>query len=282
MKISYYNGEFVKDNEMAVDYKDRAVYFGDGIYEVIRVYDGDFFTLEEHVDRLLNSAKEIEIEPLDKDKILSVIHGIKDKNDIENGALYIQVTRGIAVRDHSYPQEVEPVIMAYINGATRALNQQKSGVNVITSLDYRWLKCHVKSLNLLANVLEKQRAVTAGAKETILHREGTVTEGSSTNAFIVKDGVLMTHPANNLILNGITRQVVLKIAREAGIETKEEAFTVDDLYQADEVFFTSTTQEITPVIKVDDTIIDEGNVGSVTSKLQAMFNYELEKLNPVK
>lgn len=282
MKISYYNGEFVKDNEMTVDYKDRAVYFGDGIYEVIRVYDGDFFTLEEHVDRLLNSAREIEIEPLDKDEILSIIHGIKDKNDIENGALYIQVTRGIAARDHSYPQDVEPVVMAYINGATRALNQQKSGVNVITSLDYRWLKCHVKSLNLLANVLEKQRAVTAGAKETILHREGTVTEGSSTNAFIVKEGVLMTHPANNLILNGITRQVVLKIAREAGIETREEAFTVDELYQADEVFFTSTTQEITPVIKVDDTIIDEGNIGSVTSKLQAMFNYELEKLNPVK
>lgn len=282
MKVSYYNGEFVNDDEMAIDYKDRAVYFGDGVYEVIRIYDGEFFTLDEHVSRLVNSAREIDIEPIDKDEVLKVLYGIKEKNNIDNGALYIQVTRGIAVRNHSYPENVQPVIMAYLDEAVRPFSQQESGVNVITSLDYRWLKCHIKSLNLLANVMEKQRAVNAGAKETILHRDGEVTEGSSTNAFIIKDDVLKTHPADNLILNGITRQVVLKVAEEAGVEVAEEVFTVDDLYEADEAFFTSTTQEITPIIKVDDKVVGEGNVGDVTLKLQKLFNSEIKELNPVK
>ncbi|MFD2828971.1 D-amino-acid transaminase [Corticicoccus populi] len=282
MKISYYNGEFINDDDMKVEYKDRAVYFGDGVYEVIRIYDGEFFTFDEHVDRLINSAREIDIDDLEREDVVSVLQGIKEKNNIENGALYIQVTRGIAVRNHNYPAGVEPVIMAYINEAVRPLTQQEAGVNVVTSLDYRWLKCHIKSLNLLANVLEKERAVKAGAKETILHREGTVTEGSSTNAFIVKDDVLITHPANNLILNGITRQEVLKLAKADNVEVKEEAFSVDDLYEADEAFFTSTTQEITPIVQVDNKLVKDGEVGTLTKRLQNLFDSQLNKLNPVK
>lgn len=282
MKTSYYNGEYVNDDEMKVEYKDRAVYFGDGVYEVVRIYDDEFFTLDAHVDRLLNSASEVDIGPLDKDDILSVLHGIKNKNDISNGALYIQVTRGIAVRNHNFPENVKPVVMAYINEAKRALTQQEEGVGVVTSLDYRWLKCHIKSLNLLANVLEKERAVKQGAKETILHREGTVTEGSSTNAFIIKDGILKTHPADNLILNGITRQEVIKLAKDAGIEVEEVSFSVDELYDADEAFFTSTTQEITPIVKVDDQYVNDGEVGTLTKKLQKLFDRELEGLSVVK
>ena len=155
-------------------------------------------------------------------------------------------------------------------------------MEVITANDYRWLKCHVKSLNLLANVMEKERAVRAGAHETVLHRDGVVTEGSSTNVFIVSDGVLRTHPANHLILNGITRQEVLKIAQEREIEYQEKAFTLEELKSADEVFITSTTQEVTPVSHVDGEKVADGSKGKITQVIQEGFDQKIHKLNLVK
>ncbi|WP_411842060.1 D-amino-acid transaminase [Salinicoccus sp. HZC-1] len=282
MKTSFYNGEFRDDDELTVQYRDRAFYFGDGVYEVIRYYDGEFFTLDEHLDRLMNSAKEIEIEGISRDEILSVVTELKDRNTIDNGALYIQISRGIQNRNHAYPVDVDPVILAYINEARRPLSQSENGVHAITSEDYRWLKCHVKSLNLLPNVMEKERAVKAGAHETVMHRDRVVTEGSSTNVFIVKNGILKTHPANNLILNGITRLEVLKIAGRLDIETDESAFTVEELKEADEVMITSTTQEVTPVVKVDDVIIGNGQRGEITRRIQEVFSTNIHKLNLVK
>ncbi|AKG74314.1 D-amino-acid transaminase [Salinicoccus halodurans] len=282
MKISFYNGEFKNDDELRVKYQDRAFYFGDGVYEVIRYYEGEFFTLDEHLDRLMNSMAEIEIEGVSRQELLDIVTELKERNTIENGALYIQVSRGIQNRNHAYPVDVEPVVLAYINEARRPRTQSENGVHVITSEDYRWLKCHVKSLNLLANVMEKERAVKAGAHETVMHRDQVVTEGSSTNVFIVKNGVLKTHPANNFILNGITRLEVLKIAKQLGIETDETGFTVEELKEADEVIITSTTQEITPVVKIDDTIISDGQRGSVTNRIQEVFDANIHKLNLVK
>lgn len=282
MKISFYNGEFKNDDELTVKYQDRAFYFGDGVYEVIRYYDGEFFTLDEHLDRLMNSTAEIEIEGISRNELLDIVTELKDRNIIENGALYIQISRGIQNRNHAYPVDVEPVILAYINEARRPRSQSENGVHVITSEDYRWLKCHVKSLNLLANVMEKERAVKAGAHETVMHRNQTVTEGSSTNVFIVKNGILKTHPANNLILNGITRLEVLKIAGSLNIEIDESGFTVEELKNADEVIITSTTQEVTPVVKVDDTVIGNGGRGEITNRIQGVFDANINRLNLVK
>lgn len=282
MRISYYNGQYMDHDEMSIKSGDRAFYFGDGVYEVIRIYDGNFFTFDEHVDRLLQSAEEIMIRDVDRGEVVEILHEIKNRNVILNGALYIQVSRGIAPRDHGFPNMSKPVIYASIREAKRPLSLMNSGVEAVTAEDYRWLKCHVKSLNLLANVMEKQYAVENGAKETILHRDGVVTEGSSTNVFMVKNEVLFTHPANNLILNGITRRVVLELAKENDISVREEGFTVSDMSEADEVFYTSTTQEIIPVIKVDGRGVGDGKTGRVTQQLQEYFNKKITQLNSVK
>ncbi|WP_020007464.1 D-amino-acid transaminase [Salinicoccus albus] len=282
MKISYYNGQFKNDDEVTVDYNDRAFYFGDGVYEVIRIYDGEFFTVNEHVDRMMRSASEIQIEGVTRREIMDIVTELKDRNDIDNGALYIQLSRGIEKRGHAYPIGIDPVILAYVNSSDRPLELADTGVFAITSEDYRWLKCHVKSLNLLPNVMEKERAVRLGAHETIMHRDGIVTEGSSTNVFLVKDGVMQTHPADNLILNGITRLEILKLADELGIDYKEAPFSVEELKAADEAMITSTTQEITPVVKVDDSVIANGTRGEITTRLQEAFNKKIHKLNLVK
>lgn len=268
--------------EMSIKSGDRAFYFGDGVYEVIRIYDGNFFTFDEHVDRLLQSAEEILIKDVNRTEVVEILREIKERNAILNGALYIQVSRGIAPRDHGFPDVTKPVIYASIREAKRPLSLMNSGVEAVTAEDYRWLKCHVKSLNLLANVMEKQHAVEQGAKETILHRDGVVTEGSSTNVFMVKNEVLFTHPANNLILNGITRRVVLGLAEENDISVREEGFTVSDMSEADEVFYTSTTQEIIPVVKVDGRPVGDGRTGRITQNLQEYFNKKITQLNSVK
>lgn len=282
MRISYYNGRYMNHEEMSIKSGDRAFYFGDGVYEVIRIYDGNFFTFDEHVDRLLQSAEEILIKDVNRTEVVEILREIKERNAILNGALYIQVSRGIAPRDHGFPDVTKPVIYASIREAKRPLSLMNSGVEAVTAEDYRWLKCHVKSLNLLANVMEKQHAVEQGAKETILHRDGVVTEGSSTNVFMVKNEVLFTHPANNLILNGITRRVVLGLAEENDISVREEGFTVSDMSEADEVFYTSTTQEIIPVVKVDGRPVGDGSTGQITQDLQEYFNKKITQLNSAK
>ena len=282
MRISYYNGEYVNHDEMRIKSGDRAFYFGDGVYEVVRIYDGRFFTLDEHADRLLASAEEVMIRGLERNQIVEILHEVRERNAITDGALYIQVSRGIAPRDHSFPDGSKPVIYASIREAKRPHGQMEVGVRAVTTEDYRWLKCHVKSLNLLANVMEKQHAVENGAKETIMYRDGIVTEGSSTNVFMVKNGTLFTHPADNLILNGITRREVLKLAERNEIPFREEGFTVSDMSKADEVFYTSTTQEITPVISIDGRDVGDGSVGEMTRRLQSLFNKKITELKSVK
>lgn len=271
MKISYYNGEFLEDDKVAVNYNDRAVYFGDGVYEVVRIYDNEFFTLEEHLDRLVNSGKEIKID-INKEALRDILVQMKDKNKLSNAALYVQVSRGIEGRTHLFPQPgVEPVVLSFINPINRPVDAMEEGLTAITRDDYRWLKCHIKSINLLSNTLLKQEAKDNGASEAILHRNGVVTEGTSTNVFAIKDGVLHTHEANHLVLNGITRQVVIKLAKENNIPVEEKAFTVNFLKDADEVFITSTTQEITPIVSVDGNSIGSGKRGVITEKLQEAF-----------
>lgn len=273
------NGEFVHRSEAKIDIEDRGYQFGDGVYEVIRVYNGKMFTGTEHLRRLIDSGKKIGMEiPYTVSDLTQQLKHLIDKNGLILGTLYLQVTRGIAPRNHAFPSSnVPPTFVAYSKEVERPVENMKSGVKTILNEDIRWLLCDIKSLNLLGNLMAKQKAVEAGCFEAIQHRDGVVTEGSLSNISIVKDGKVITHPANNLILNGITRQKVLEICRHNGIPFSETPFTLDDLKDAEEVFLSGTTVEVTPIVEIEGEKVGDGSVGHLTKKLQALFVQEIEK-----
>lgn len=277
MGYSLWNDRIVADNEVVVDKEDRGYQFGDGVYEVVKVYNGQFFTLEEHVDRFYASAEKIHITiPYTKDKLYTLLHQLVEANEINTGHIYFQITRGACPRNHIFPgDDVAPVLTGNAKENPRPVANFENGVKATFVEDIRWLRCDIKSLNLLGAVLAKQEAHEKGCYEAILHRGETITEGSSSNIYGIKDGVLYTHPADNLILNGITRQVILKCAEEIGMSVKEEAFTKEQLLAMDEVIVSSTTSEVTPVIDVDGQTIGSGKPGEWTRKLQAQFETKI-------
>src|SRR5690625_1922009 len=266
------NNKFIKREEVSIDIEDRGFQFGDGIYEVIRYYNKRSFKMEKHLQRLLRSAKSIRLKlPYSIEEIKNNLETLMENSEINSGYIYLQMTRGIAERNHLFPQNTEETLVAYTKPYERPIENMKNGVKAHLTKDIRWERCDIKSINLLANVLAKQEAVDHGCYESILHRNGFVTEGSSTNMFIVKDNVIYTHPANYFILNGITRMEVIEMAKLNGLALREETFTVDELLQADEVFLTSTNAEVTPIVQVDDTVIGNGKPGLVTKKLIELF-----------
>jgi D-alanine transaminase len=252
---------------------DRGYYFGDGIYEVFRIYNGRLFQEDAHLVRLARSASELRIPlPYGLPEITGLMYKLLEEDPVEEGILYLQITRGAAPRGHAFPPEgTKPVLTAYCKPLPRNREKITGGIRIVSVPDIRWLRCDIKTLNLLGNVLAKQEAVERGADEAVLHRSGTVTECSSSNIMMVKDGTLWTHPADNLILPGITRQVVLDQARALGIPVQEVAFTLEELYSADEVLITGTTTEVTPVILIDETPIAGGQPGPITRQLQREY-----------
>lgn len=270
----YYNGEFT-DDVVTIDFDDRGYQFGDGIYEVVRVYNGKLFTAREHYERLLRSAREIMIQlDMTVDELVEVSETLIEKNNLVDGTIYIQVTRGVSKRNHAFPgPDIHPSILLYTNVVNRPVEQLENGIKTITADDIRWLRCDIKSLNLLGNVMNKQRAVEAGTQECIQIRDGIVTEGASSNVYMIKNGSIYTHEVNNLILNGITRQVIIECAQELNIPVHEESFSLEMLMDADEVFISSTTQEVMPVIQIDDHFF--GHAGAVTRQLQQAFENKI-------
>ncbi|WP_042474515.1 D-amino-acid transaminase [Bacillus ndiopicus] len=273
MGYSLLNDRIVADEEVVVNKEDRGYQFGDGIYEVIKVYNGQLFTADEHIDRFYLSAEKIRLTiPYTKHKLHQLLHELVEANEINNGHIYFQITRGATARNHIFPSaDVAPVLTGAAVEASRPITNLENGVKATFVEDIRWLRCDIKSLNLLGAVLAKQEAFEKGCYEAILHRGETITEGSSTNVFGIKDGVLYTHPANNLILKGITRQVILTCAQEIDLPIKEQAMTKEQLLAMDEVIVASTTSEVTPVIEIDGQKINDGQVGLWTRKLQAQF-----------
>ncbi|KUO95732.1 aminotransferase class IV [Ferroacidibacillus organovorans] len=273
--IAFDGEKFLRLDEAKVPLEDRAHQFGDGIYEVIRIYQGAFFKLEEHMKRFERSAQAISLTlPYEMPKIVELIEKAHELSGLSEAALYIQVSRGAARRDHPFPDAVARLTMTVRpvkTESTSALRHQ--GQRVKTTEDIRWSWCYIKSLNLLPNVLMKQRALDEGFHDAIFVRDGLVTEGTSSNIAIVRGGTLYTHPANQSILHGITRQVVLELARELCIPVVELAFTVDELKEADEAFTMSTIAEIVPIRQVNETYIRNGNVDEfvVTRLLQKHF-----------
>lgn len=271
MMILYQN-QFVPKDKMHISFEDRGYYFGDGVYEVFRIYRGKLFEKQAHMRRLVRSAGEIRLRlPYSTEEIEEKLESLVIQEQIEEGTLYMQITRGIAPRAHVFPKNAEPVLMAYCNEVKRPLGSIKEGITAVSVEDIRWHRCDIKSLNLLGNVLAKQEAVERGAGEAILHRSGRVTECSASNVMMVKDGVIYTHPADNCILHGVTRAVVLKLARQEGLEIREEARSLEDFLQADEAFITGTTVEITPIIRIDGQAVGTGRPGPLTVQLQSAF-----------
>ena len=267
-----YNEQLLPREEVHIDIEDRGYQFGDGVYEVIRVYDGKLFYLKEHLQRLLKSADAIQLElPVALEQLPQKIEELLDANQMKQGNIYVQITRGVAARSHAFPGQSQPILIAYTQPGERPTKALQEGITAITTEDLRWLRCDIKSLNLLGAVLAKQKAVDHQAEEAILVRDNFVTEGSSTNFFIVEGNAIWTHPANHLILHGITRQIVLQLAAERKLTVNEVAFSKERIYTADECFITSTTMEICPVVKIDDRLVNQGQPGSITRMLQADF-----------
>lgn len=283
MEKALWNGKIVNKDEIKISIDDRAFHFGDGVYEVIRVYDGELYLAEAHMKRLYQSAEKVGIEiEVKTDTFLEQLVQLKEEANLMDGTIYVQVSRGVSPRNHPFPTPaVAAEIVGFTKSAKRPFEQMKAGVKATVIEDTRWLHCDIKSISLLGNVLAKQKAVEAGCFESIQHRDGVVTEGSSTNAFIVKNNTVYTHPADNLILNGITRQRLIELGRNHGIDIQEVAFSTEDLLNADEVFVAGTTVEIMPVIQVDDK--KYGDIpGPITQTLQRLLHEDIERVAGVR
>lgn len=271
------NGSFVDYSEAKVPVEDRGLQFGDGLYEVARIYRGSAFLLEEHLARMVSGAKEIELAfPWDERELVNILNELIERNGVEEGLLYWQITRGVAPRLHTFPANTHPTLIAYTLDFTPNPANWEKGIKVSIQPDKRWLMCNVKTVNLLGNVLAKEAAKRQGAAEALMEREGYgVIEASSSNLFIISEGVVKTPPLSPLILPGITRKVVLKLIERLGLTLKEGYFSKEELLKADEVFITSTSVEVTPVVQVDDTQIGDGKPGAITSKLIEAYRQEV-------
>jgi len=269
----------VMERDAMVDIEDRAYQFGDGVYEVIGIYDREPFMIDEHLERLVRSASEVQLDlPFNISTFKEQLLGLVRKNDIQNGIIYLQVSRGIASREHAFPEsDASPVTIAYTREETPLTDKEDNGASAVLTEDIRWLRCDIKTLNLLPNVLAKQKAVENGAIEAILHRGNTVTEASASNVFIVKDNVVYTHPANHYILNGITRRKILELCSQMGITVKEEIYSVDDLLAANEVFISATKLDVVPILEVDDHLIGNGYPGKYTKRILRAFRESIIK-----
>lgn len=272
--IVYLNKEFKSIDEVSISPLDRGFLFADGVYESIRTYNKKLFRYEDHLERLKKSLKETRIEFSELNSLKNTIYELIDKNNIQNEALvYLQITRGAAFpRTHRFPEQMtDPTLFISVKDFQLNEKDQENGVKVILQEDVRWLRCDIKSISLLPAVLANQKAFEENAEEAIFVRDGILTEGTHTNFFAVKDETVYTAPKSRMILDGITRKVVLEFCKKFQVDYKEEFINKDDLKSFTEFFITSTTKEITPVIKIDYWTINDGVPGKITKSLQSVF-----------
>lgn len=266
-----WNDQIVAREDVRIDIEDRGYQYGDGLYEVIRVYNGQLFMAEEHLDRLWHGAEKIRMTlPFSKISLLQQLEQLVAVEQIPEGKLYFQVTRGIDVpRNHVLPdpKKVSAVLTGNIRPYERPVDEMTKGITVAKVPDMRWLHCDIKSLSLLGNLLSLDEARQKGFDDAVLIRDGDVTEASAANFWLVKEGILYTHPDGNLVLPGITKIKILSLAKELGLCVKEEPVAEDFLGTADECFTSSSLKEIMPVVKIDNQIIGDGSPGEITKRL---------------
>lgn len=275
-RISYVNGCYALHSEAVVHIEDRGYQFSDGIYEYIAFYNGKLLDAGLHFARLERSLKELNIAaPMSQAAMMLVIRELLERNSKKDGGLYLQVTRGVARRDHPFPKNTKPALtMTVCSPKYPKTSEIKDGVRVMTHPDYRWNRRDIKSVSLLANVLAKQEASSKGLREAwLVMDDEKISEGSVSNAYIVDaKGALITHHADTHILGGVTRDVVLQLARRAGIIVHERPFSVPEIKAAQEAFITSTSANVLPVVKVDNITIGKGKPGAVTKKLMELYH----------
>ena len=268
-ELAYLNGTIMPIENAAVPVEDRGYNFGDAVYEYVASYNGRLFYLEPHLDRLEHSMAALAFPPLPREKIRTAIETLFAEAAIGRAGIYIQISRGVAPRDHAFPADAELqflMILRQVHEKPAVLREK--GAAAITVTDIRWGRCDIKTVQLLPNVLAKQQALEAGAYDAIFVAEtGEVREGTSSNLFIIKDQGLITHPLTPRILPGITRMIILDICRAAGLSVEEAYFDKAALYAADEVFMSGTITEVLPITRIDGQPIGDGAVGPVTRRL---------------
>jgi D-alanine transaminase len=281
-RIAYVSGRYLPHSAASVSIEDRGYQFADGVYEVLAVHRGKLLDRDLHLKRLERSLAELRIaKPVADRVLLTILERVVKRNRVANGIVYLQITRGVAPRDHGFPLSARPQLVVTARRAKPAdPTLMASGVSVVSIPDERWARRDIKSISLLPNVLGKQIAREARAYEAWqVDAEGLVTEGTSSNAWIVTGaGAIVTRPAGPVILNGITRLVVIEFAREAGLDFVERAFSLEEAKAAPEAFLTSTTSLVTPVTRIDGAAIGDGTPGPVTRQLRARILQHLETL----
>jgi D-alanine transaminase len=272
--IAFVNGRFLPWKDAVVSIDDRGFQFGDGVYEVIRTYRGAPFELAAHLARLERSTKELNlVQPYSRAQWTQWIQQGLGQAGYQEAKVYIQITRGTAPRDHAFPSGVSPTVVMTIRELhPLSLQLRQDGVTARTCDDLRWSRCDIKSLNLLGNVLAREEARKAGVFEAILVKDGLVTEGSLSNVMAVRSGTIVTAPEGPRILSGVTRTVVLELARKEEIPVEEQFLSLDALYGADEVFLTGTTLEVLGVVRIDGNTIGSGRPGPITKTLAARWS----------
>jgi len=275
----YLNGQILDAEDAKISVFDRGFIFGDGIYEVMAQINGKFFYKKAHLDRLKWCLTQIDIS-LDVDTLEQEIPGLLNASGLteKDCLLYMQVTRGVAPRQHSYPKAITPTVMMYA-WEKKLTDINTAHASVVTTKDFRWSRCDIKMTSLLGNVMANEHAMQNNCYETIFERNGVITEASHCNVFFVKDGIVYTHPAGPYLLDGITRQVVLDLCKELGIEVRLEGVPISEILKMDEAFLTGTSTQVLAIQNVDEYAYFENGPGPVTQKLQEAFLKAKNKAN---
>ncbi len=273
--LAYLNGNYLPLDEARISPMDRGFLFGDGAYEVIPVYSRRPFRLQQHLERLERTLAALQLaNPLSKEQWAEVVQRLVDEHGSEDQGVYLQVTRGAApVRDQAFPRPaVAPTVFAYADRLpTPSAELLATGGTALTAEDFRWLRCDLKTVSLVANVLLRQLSAAAGCTETILLRDGLVMEGSASNVLVVQDGVILAPPKSHLILPGVTYDVVLELAAANGIPTQVRPVAEAELRSADEVWVTSSTKEVLPITRIDDAPVADGRPGPLAARMNALY-----------
>ena len=272
-KYVYLNSRLVKHKDAKIHIDDRGIQFADSVYEVVPIYNKRLVDTKFHFQRLRISLLALEINyTINNKQLLNIFLKLIDLNNIINGIIYLQITRGVQQRSHAYKKNLKPTVIIYSQPKSFNLpNKNFKGVEVITHEDLRWSRADIKTVNLLPNILAENLAHRKNKYTAILIKKNKITEGVSSNIWIIKKNTIFTHPANNNILKGITRTTLKLIIKKKGLILKENSFTKEQLFKADEVFLTSSGNFITPILKIDNNIINGGKIGDITLKLANLY-----------
>ena len=272
-RYAYLNNKYINFKDAKIHIEDRGFQFSDSVYEVVKVINKKLLDFDFHIRRLRYSTSQLSFNfKIDKKKIQKIFYNLIKKNNLNNGIIYLQITRGIQPREHNYKKNLKPNIIIYTTKKNFNLpNKNYKGFKAITYPDIRWGRPDIKTTSLLANVIAATHAFNKGAYESIFFKDNKITEAAHSNVWIIKKNKIITHPANKEILKGVTRTVLIKLIKKLGFILIEKEFSKKELYKSDEIFITSSGSLITPIIQVDKKIINKGKIGKITKSLALSF-----------